>query len=191
MIASPKDPDRRHSERAPLIPRLIASGCFVGYLPWASGTFGSLFGALLYLIPGFENPLLLGGAIAAGLAVGVPSAAVIARIEGNRLTRSAEAAKATFQQNGHSSPDPSSVVIDEIVGMWITMLLLPKSLLILAIGFVLFRIMDILKPEPSRYLERFPNGWGIMLDDVVAGIYANLLLQLVVIGLRQFAPSLL
>ncbi|MCK7519211.1 MAG: phosphatidylglycerophosphatase A [Ignavibacteriales bacterium] len=58
--------------------------------------------------------------------------------------------------------------------MWVSLFLLPFSWTAWILAFVLFRLMDILKPEPARYLERFQDGWGIMLDDVVAGIYANL-----------------
>jgi phosphatidylglycerophosphatase A len=191
MNGSPRDPDRQANGRPPLLPRMIASACFVGYLPWASGTFGSLAGALLYLVPGAEAPSVLLGLIAIGLAIGIPSAAIVARVEGHRLTRSAQAAKMAFQPATPGSPDPSSVVIDEVVGMWVTLLFLPKSLLLLSVGFVLFRILDILKPEPARYVERFPGGWGIMLDDVVAGIYANLILQVTLLALRQIAPGFL
>ena len=59
--------------------------------------------------------------------------------------------------------------------MWITLLFLPKTIPVMIIGFFAFRAMDIIKPQPARYLERVPNGWGIMLDDVIAGVYANLL----------------
>ena len=70
--------------------------------------------------------------------------------------------------------DPSIVVIDEIVGMWITLLFLPKSFMISLIAFILFRAHDIVKIPPARQLESLRNGFGIMLDDVVAGAYANL-----------------
>jgi CDP-diacylglycerol---glycerol-3-phosphate 3-phosphatidyltransferase len=157
----------------PLVWRLIATALLCGYLPWASGTFGSLFGLCIALIPGATLPVPLAGLIIAGIAFGVPAAAAVARAEGHRLTQSAAAAKAAFQSSGHSAPDPSIVVIDEVVGMWVSLLFLPPSWMAWAIAFVLFRLMDILKPEPARYLERFPDGWGIMLDDVVAGVYAN------------------
>jgi phosphatidylglycerophosphatase A len=52
-----------------------------------------------------------------------------------------------------------------------------------------FRLLDIVKPQPARALERLPNGWGIMLDDVVAGLYANLILQLILLALRAAAPG--
>jgi phosphatidylglycerophosphatase A len=70
--------------------------------------------------------------------------------------------------------DPSVVVIDEVVGMWISLILLPKTIAATVMAFLLFRLFDILKPPPARQSERFRNGWGIMTDDVVAGVYANL-----------------
>ena len=77
--------------------------------------------------------------------------------------------------------DPGEVVIDEIVGQIITFLATPKvSWIWLLAGFFLFRAFDIVKPFPARRAERLPGGWGIMLDDVIAGLYA--LIVLVVLG---------
>ena len=163
----------------PFIPTLIATGLYSGYSPWASGTAGTAVGLLLYyVIPGMGDPLILGIATVLGFFAGVWSSAVVASVVGNQLTRSAERAKATFQggtKDEHKTADPSIVVIDEIVGMWITLLFLPKTLPVMIIGFFAFRAMDIVKPQPAKYLERFGNGWGIMLDDAAAGVYANLL----------------
>ncbi len=159
----------------PFLHRFIATGFFSGYSPWASGTVGTLVGLLIYLIPGLESPLTLGILIVSGFFAGVFSSARVADAVGHQLTETARRAKAVFQPDDHTTPDPSIVVIDEIVGMWVTLLFLPKTLPVMLIGFFAFRVMDILKPQPARYMERIPNGWGIMLDDVVAGIYANLL----------------
>jgi len=68
--------------------------------------------------------------------------------------------------------DASAIVIDEIAGMFLTYFILPITLTSLLIGFVFFRLFDILKPIPT--LERIPGGWGVMLDDLFAGIMANL-----------------
>lgn len=76
-------------------------------------------------------------------------------------------------------PDPSEVVIDEVVGMMVTLAYLPWSFISIGLGFLLFRVFDIIKPPPARQLERLPGGWGIVMDDVVAGIYANLALRLI------------
>jgi len=70
------------------------------------------------------------------------------------------------------------VVIDEVVGMAVTMAFLPLQVATVVAGLVLFRIFDITKPFPARQSETLPQGWGIVMDDVVAGIYANLVLRL-------------
>ncbi|WP_069659248.1 phosphatidylglycerophosphatase A family protein [Arcticibacter eurypsychrophilus] len=74
--------------------------------------------------------------------------------------------------------DNYRIVIDEIAGMYITMLFVPLSLKTLFVGFVLFRLFDITKPFYIRRLEKLPGGLGVMMDDVLAGIYANLILQI-------------
>ncbi|HTY00151.1 MAG TPA: phosphatidylglycerophosphatase A [Bacteroidota bacterium] len=165
----------------PLVARLIGTGCFVGYIPWASGTFGTLLGCLILLIPGVWQPRVLSPLTAVVFALGVWSAASIARFEGNRLSATAARAKERFQHGRHPAPDPSIVVVDEIAGMWISVLFLPPSMPALAVAFVLFRIFDILKPPPAAWLERIPQGWGIMLDDLVAGLYANVCTRLVLL----------
>lgn len=167
------DPPTNEPKPPSFLSRLIATAMFTGYIPWASGTFGSLLALLLLLLPGTQEPATLGAMILLATAAGIPAAGAIARSEGHRLTRTAAAAKRTFQPGEHSVPDPSIVVIDEVVGMWITLFMITKTLPAYALGFLLFRMLDILKPEPARLLERIPGGWGIMLDDIVAGIYAN------------------
>jgi phosphatidylglycerophosphatase A len=153
--------------------RLIATGFFTGYIPFASGTFGSLAGCIVLLIPGFWSPEILWPAVAVALGAGVVTSSRMARYEGNRLNLLAAQTKALFQPGVHAHPDPSIVVIDEIVGMWISVLHLPPSIAALGIAFVLFRIFDVVKLAPARSAESIPGGWGIMLDDVVAGVYAN------------------
>jgi phosphatidylglycerophosphatase A len=139
-----------------------------------SGTFGTLVGLLLYLIPGVEHPVLLASLILVTFFAGVAASARVASSVGHQLTRSAEIAKQKFQPGEHETADPSIIVIDEIVGMWIALLFLPKTVPVMIIAFFAFRFFDIVKPQPARSLERIPNGWGIMLDDVVAGVYANI-----------------
>ena len=158
----------------PFVARFIATGFFSGYSPWASGTVGTGVAVLIYAIPGIEQPVVFIPLIILSIAVGVPSAWRVALATGHRLTPAAALAKEAFQGKGHVTPDPSIVVIDEIIGMWISLLLLPKTIPVVATAFVLFRLFDIVKPEPARQLEQLPNGWGIILDDVIAGIYANL-----------------
>jgi phosphatidylglycerophosphatase A len=173
MTSDQPDSGNRRTE-VPFLTRLVATGLFVGYIPWASGTFGSLVGVLFYLIPGADDPPVLVAMILAGMVVGTTAAYRVAKAEGNRLAGTAEITKRLFQPGSTHSADPSIVVIDEIVGMWISLLWLPKTVIAIALAFVLFRIMDVLKPEPAQMMERLPYGFGIMLDDVIAGIYANL-----------------
>ncbi|MDH4069831.1 MAG: phosphatidylglycerophosphatase A [Ignavibacteria bacterium] len=143
--------------------RAIATGLFTGYAPVAPGTVGSFFALCFFLIPGFGRPEILGGSALVALALGIYTS--------GRLC------------NG-GDKDPSIVVIDEIAGMWIAMLFLPATLPVLCGSFLLFRLFDIIKPFPARSLERLPGGWGIMLDDVAAGIYANIVLQIIVQAVR-------
>ena len=74
--------------------------------------------------------------------------------------------------------DPSQVVVDEGVGFLFTASLLPTDIWTVIVAFFVFRVLDIIKPPPARQLEALPGGWGIVVDDVVAGIYGNLLIRL-------------
>lgn len=185
------DQEETSSNSIPFFTKLIATGLFSGYVPWASGTFGTLMGILIYLLPGTENPVVLLTMIIVGLLAGVSVSGRVANIVGHKLTPSAERAKATFQPGEHETADPSIVVIDEFVGIWISMLFLPKNAVVITIAFIAFRVFDIIKPPPARQLERIPNGWGIMLDDVVAGVYANVATHTALWFIRSYAPSLL
>ena len=171
-------PPQTNKTELSFITKVIATGLFSGYIPWASGTFGSLVGLLVYEIPGMESPVVLPAFIIAGFFVGVVTSNRVAQAVGHQLTASAQLMKETFQPDEHTTADPSIVVIDEIVGMWISLFLLPKTVLISVMAFVIFRFYDIVKPPPARQLERFRHGWGIMLDDVAAGIYANVTVRL-------------
>ena len=183
--------DKEATHKVPFISRFIATGFFSGYAPWASGTFGTLAGIVIYLIPGIENPAILGLLIIAAFFVGVYTSNQVAQVEGHRLTKTAELAKGLFQSGEHETPDPSIVVIDEIVGIWITLLFLPKTWLAILIAFFAFRGFDIVKLPPARQLEKYPNGWGIMLDDVVAGIYAWMATEIAyAVTIRLFAGNL-
>jgi phosphatidylglycerophosphatase A len=76
--------------------------------------------------------------------------------------------------------DPGVIVIDEAVGLWVTLFGVPLSFLNVFLGFLLFRIFDIMKPYPTKKIESLKGGFGIVLDDVLAGIYANLILRLII-----------
>jgi phosphatidylglycerophosphatase A len=137
--------------------KLVATGLGSGYSPFAPGTAGSLVGLLLFLpLARLGWPVQL-AATAALTALGTLAAGRVARRLGIE--------------------DPGLVVVDEVAGQWITLLALPLTPVTAGAGFLLFRVMDIVKPWPARDLERLPGGIGIMADDVAAGIYAHLLLR--------------
>jgi phosphatidylglycerophosphatase A len=137
--------------------RWLATGFGSGYAPVAPGTAGSAVGLVLFW-PLAALPLVW--QIAACLAL-----FVVGSLASTRVARSL------------GRKDPGLVVVDEIVGMWVTLLALPLTPGVAVTGFALFRVMDVLKPWPARSLEVLPDGWGIMADDVAAGIYAHLLLR--------------
>ncbi len=76
--------------------------------------------------------------------------------------------------------DPSYVVIDEVAGLFVTLIFIPPSYAYFISGFILFRFFDIVKPFGIRKMESFKNGWGIMFDDVLAGVYSNILLRIII-----------
>ncbi len=173
-VSNQPSEEEPEAPQVPFLARLIATGFFVGYIPWASGTFGSLLGCAIAFVPAFENPLIALAIIVPGFFAGVVTSARVAAVEGHRLTKVAALTKAIFQPEAHREPDPSIVVIDEVVGQWIALFLLPLHLQTVITAFVLFRLFDVVKPPPARQVENIPHGWGIMLDDLIAGIYANI-----------------
>mgnify|MGYP001232764219 FL=1 len=132
--------------------------CFqIGYLPLAPGTWGSAAALIAWrLLPEIEL-FKLSLIVIVIFLVGVIVSSVVSNEENNS--------------------DPSKVVIDEWVGMWIALLMIPNEWLWLGIAFILFRIFDIVKVYPANRFERLPGGWGIMMDDVVAGLYAGVITQ--------------
>jgi phosphatidylglycerophosphatase A len=139
----------------------IATGAYSGYLPKAPGTWGSLVGLLLFYLLQFLGLGIYLAVVAALLIVGTFAAGEAEKIMNNK--------------------DPGLVVIDEIVGMLITMIAVPLTPLTLILGFCLFRFFDILKPFPIRLVDqRFHGGLGIMLDDIIAGVFSLAILQLTV-----------
>jgi len=136
----------------------IATACGIGYVPFAPGTFGSAVGlAVWFLLPG--SPLAQAVAIAVILVAG---------------SWSSHAAERHF-----SRTDPAPVVIDEVMGMLVTLFLAPTGWFSATAGFFLFRLFDIVKPYPANRLERLPGGLGVMADDFMAAVYANLTLRVV------------
>ena len=150
----------------PLLPRLIATAAGSGFLRPASGTWGSVAATipawawLTWAPTDWITPGLAIGVVLATFA-GVWSSNVCIRTTGIE--------------------DPGPVVIDEVAGVWATLLLVPPAvavaspLLASIVGFLSFRLFDIVKPWPISALERFPRGWGVMADDLGAGILAGVL----------------
>ena len=139
--------------------RILSTVFGVGYSPLVPGTCGSLAGLLLYLL--IRNNLFL--------YLGIT---VLSMIVGFAVAGKAEELFKT--------KDPREVVIDELSGMLIVYLLVPYSLSNLVIGFIIFRLMDFLKLYPIQKLERLSRGWGIMLDDIAAAVYTNIILQILI-----------
>jgi phosphatidylglycerophosphatase A len=88
-------------------------------------------------------------------------------------------AASSFCVRAFGQKDPSRVVIDEVVGFMITMFCIPCTFRTVLLGFFIFRLADIIKPFPARRSEKLPSGWGIMMDDVWAGVYGNILLRII------------
>jgi len=122
------------------------------------GTFGSIAGAGVYFLVK-DNPALFLAAICVFLFLGFWLSGYTEKIYGRK--------------------DPQFVVIDEVAGMLLSLLFVPFSLWAVIIGFVLFRLLDTLKPYPAGKLQNLHGSVGIMTDDIVAAIYANLILQVV------------
>lgn len=137
----------------------VATGVFTGYFPVASGTVGTLLGVVIvWLWQGLPVTLQIVACLMLG-ALGVWSS---------------EQATSIYRK-----ADSSRIVIDEIVGFMIAMVGIPVTPYTVICGFILFRFFDIVKFPPANYFdERMKNGWGVMLDDVTAGIYSNILLHL-------------
>jgi len=117
---------------------------------------------LIYFIPNFESTSIIGTAIVLLFGYGVIIGDQFEEIYGK---------------------DPSQCTIDEVVGTWISLFALPKSILIAVATFFLWRALDILKPFPANRMEKLKGGWGIMLDDVVSALYSLLIMHLLVLCL--------
>jgi len=136
----------------------VATGFGAGYAPVAPGTAGSLVGLVLVFLIHNRSPILYTVVVLAVFALGVHSADCMERVTGVK--------------------DNRRIVIDEIAGMLVAGFLLPSDAGYGIGGFLLFRVLDVLKPFPARWIEQnVVGGWGIMLDDTVAGLYTNLVLQ--------------
>lgn len=153
------------------IAKIVATSLGFGYMPVAPGTFGAVFGIICYLglIYGYgieigEHRSMISGILFVGVivatAVGTWSAAILQKVWGH---------------------DASKIVIDETLGVWITLLCVPFTWVNVLLAFVLFRFFDILKPLGIRAIDdNMHTPFSVMLDDIVAGIYAAIVLQIII-----------
>jgi phosphatidylglycerophosphatase A len=140
--------------------KFFASGVYLGYSSLAPGTLGTLWGIPLYFWLSRFSPGAQGGIIVLLILVASYLADRAARLWGQK--------------------DPSRVVADEIVGYLASVWWIPLTGFSVIGGFLIFRLMDIVKPFPIRKIDQeMPGGWGIVLDDVLAGIYTNIILRMI------------
>ena len=137
----------------------VATVGYSGYFPIAPGTVGSLAGLVVYaLVWSVKSPIIEVAAILVLFAAGIWAGTVAERYFGGI--------------------DPGPIVIDEVVGMLLTLLFVPVGWAGALLGFFLFRVFDVIKPYPAGRLERLHGGLGVMADDAMAAVYANLTLRL-------------
>jgi len=150
------------------VAKILATGFGSGYLPKAPGTWGSIMALpIAYAITFWANAELLASLIFIFFLIGI------------------WASNITSKKMGDS--DPSQIVIDEVVGQWFTLLVVPPNIVFYLIGFLLFRLFDIFKPWPITWIDKnIKGGLGIMLDDVFAAIYAAFFLWLFKIAFQDF-----
>jgi phosphatidylglycerophosphatase A len=142
----------------------IATCGYLGYVPVAPGTFGSAAGLVVFAAVRWSgSPALELAVIILLFAVGVWSA---------------NAAERHF-----GGVDPAPVILDEVVGMLITLAFLPVNITGAVVGFLLFRLFDVVKPWPANRLEAVHGGLGVMADDAMAGVYGNVAMRLLVVAL--------
>ena len=144
----------------------LATCGYLGYVPIAPGTFGSALGlAVFFAVRSTGSAAVELAVIAILFAVGVWSG--------------------TEAEHHFGGVDPGPIVLDEVVGMLITLALLPVTPAGAIVGFLVFRVLDVVKPWPSAGFEKLPGGLGVMADDGMAAIYGNLLMR----GLIAVAPA--
>jgi phosphatidylglycerophosphatase A len=146
----------------PQIIEFIATAGYVGRLPLAPGTFGSFIGLLIH----FATPSLPQGYLVFGL-IGFVLLAVWIAGEAEKI---------------FAAKDPGFIVIDEVAGMLVTFFDFPRTVFIGIAGFVIFRMLDILKPFPIKYVEKkCPGGIGVVMDDVIAGLMSNAMVRILLL----------
>ncbi len=137
--------------------KLISSLFYLGHSPIMPGTVGSLAGLLVYFLVN-RNAVLYGFSIVFIFVLGI--------------IFSGEA------EHIYKHKDAKTIVIDEACGMLLALVFLPYNIILVISGFIIFRFFDIIKPPPARKIEELAGAWGIMVDDILAAIYTNIILQI-------------
>jgi len=150
---------------------LLFTGFYSGYFPFAPGTAGTVVGMAFYIL----GYLIFGPEISWIVNLAVVLLMIYPAI------KLGDAGEEFFGKK-----DPQEVVLDEMMGYWITLLFLPFNWTIAILGFVFFRIFDILKPFPANNLQKLKSGLGIMIDDYIAGVYACVTLHAIVYISKYF-----
>lgn len=146
----------------------VATCGYLGYVPVAPGTFGSALGlAVFFAVRSTGSVSVELFVIAVVFAVGLWSG--------------------TIAEHHFGGIDPGPVVLDEVLGMLMTLALLPVNMAGAIVGFIVFRVLDVVKPWPSARFEKLPGGLGVMADDAMAAIYGNLMMR----GLIALFPAAL
>jgi phosphatidylglycerophosphatase A len=144
----------------------LSSFCYVGYFPIAPGTAGSAAGLVLFALMKWLGGSAPGTTLAPGVEVGVIVVLFAAGVWSGGVA-----------ERYFGTTDPGQVVLDEVVGMLMTLAFMPIGWRAALFGFFVFRIFDIIKPYPASRFERLHGGLGIMADDAMSGIYANLVVR--------------
>lgn len=141
--------------------KFAATGLGLGYSPIMPGTIGSLVGIVIFFILIQLNVpmLVLGCIITALFFFGVVTATKAEKI--------------------FNKKDAKTIVIDEVVGCLVYLYLIPLEIWCIILGFIIYRILDIIKPFPADSLQELRGGWGIMLDDLIAGVYAGIIINII------------
>ena len=146
------------------IEKCYVTGCFLGYYPVAPATVASLFTIFLYFAISNLSPLYYLSIIILMFIIAIPVVTKAEKYFGKK--------------------DSKEIVIDEVVGVLVTMFMIPEFKLGAVLGFFLFRFFDILKIWPASKIEKIEGGLGVMLDDIIAGIYANITIRIILLVLK-------
>lgn len=146
------------------------TGLYTGYFPKGSGTVGAMLALLLYVI----LHQLFGK-------YGIVANVVLVALITYPAIKLGDDAEIYFARK-----DPQEVVLDEMLGFWVTMLFHPFSWSTAVLGFFFFRLFDIMKPYPIHTLEHFHGGLGIMIDDIIAGVYANITITIIMVIMKVY-----